>query len=83
LIPDPSQKTVVIIIENEWCMVPKAELKMVLRHASAMRGEIAARLHVPIDEMRCVRVDEPVDPMEAIQMIPHSVWRVTLEAPDR
>jgi hypothetical protein len=82
LIPDPSQKTAVIIIENEWYMIPKADLKMALKHASTMRAEIAARLHVPIDEMRCVSVDEPVDPMENIQMIPHSVWRVTFEAPD-
>jgi hypothetical protein len=82
LIPDPNQKTVVIMIEDDWYMVPKANLKSVLKHASMMRAEIAARLHVPVDEMRCVKVDDTVDPMEAIQMIPHSVWRVTFEAPD-
>jgi hypothetical protein len=70
------------LIEYEWYIVPKADLKMVLKHASAMRGEIAARLHIPVDEMRCVKVEEPVEPMEAIQMIPHSVWRVSFEAPD-
>jgi hypothetical protein len=82
LIPDPSQKTVVIIIEDEWYMVPKADLKPVLKHASALRNEIAARLHVAVDEIRCVKTDESVDPMEAIQMTPHSVWSVTFEAPD-
>jgi hypothetical protein len=63
LIPDPNQKTVVIMIEDEWYMVPKADLKPVLKHASAMRAEIAARLHVPVDEMRCVKEGSQVDPI--------------------
>jgi hypothetical protein len=50
-IPDPRQKTVVIIIEDEWYMIPKADLRDVLKHPSEMREEIARRLHVPVGIM--------------------------------
>jgi hypothetical protein len=71
---------VVIIIDDEWYMIPKAYLRRAQRSPNTMRTEVARRLHVPEAEVTCEKVDELVQPMAERNMTPHSVWRVVLEA---
>jgi hypothetical protein len=63
-------------------MIPKADLKDAQKLPNLMRSEMARRLHTPLEELRCVRTDEPVDPMITYGIIPHSVWKITFEAYD-
>jgi hypothetical protein len=81
--PDSRPKqTIVFDLDDTWYMIPVAELKDVHEFPNLMRSEMAKRLHVPLEELRCVRTDEPVDPMIIRSIIPHSVWRITFEAFD-
>jgi hypothetical protein len=77
------KKTVVIELDGTWYMIPESELQDAHELPNLVRAEMAKRLHVPFAELKCVRIDEPVvDPMADKEIIPHSVWQITFEAPD-
>jgi hypothetical protein len=82
--PDLRPKhTIVFELDDTWYMMPIKVLKEdVLECPNLMRSEMARRLRVPLEELRCVRTDDPVDPMINHMVVPHSVWRITFEAYD-
>jgi hypothetical protein len=53
-----------------------------LKLPNTMGAELAKRFRVPLDEIRCMKTDAPVDPMIRRGVIPSSVWHVEFEAPD-
>jgi hypothetical protein len=63
-------------------MVPKSDLNGAHELPNLMRAEMAKRLHVPFEEVKCARTDDPVDPMSNHMIVPHSVWLITFEAYD-
>jgi hypothetical protein len=72
----------VIIIDDEWYMIPKSDLRKAQKYPNTMKTETARRLHVPEAEVICEKVDELVQPMAERHMNPHSIWRVDFEAVD-
>jgi hypothetical protein len=76
------KETVVVELDNTWYMVPKSDLDGAQKLPNLMRSEMAKRLHVPLEELKCVRTDDPVDPMINHMITLHSVWLVTFEAFD-
>jgi hypothetical protein len=75
-------ETVVIELDNTWYMVSKSDLNGAQELPNLMRAEMAKRLHVPFEEVKCSRTDDPVDPMINHMITPHSVWLVTFQAYD-
>jgi hypothetical protein len=76
------KKTVVIEMDDTWYMISKSDLQGAHKFPNLMRSEMAKRLRVPLGELKCVRIENPVDPMIDKGIIPHSVWHVTFEASD-
>jgi hypothetical protein len=77
-----SQKIVAIELNDTWFMIPKSDLQGAQKFPNPMRAETPERLHVPIDELRCRKVDVPVDPMIRKGVLPSSVWLVEFEPLD-
>jgi hypothetical protein len=76
------QKTVAILIDDNWFMIPKKNLNGAQKYPNTMRAQMAKGLHVPLEELRCVKIDDSVDPMIRRGVLPSSTWQVTLSSTD-
>jgi hypothetical protein len=60
---DIRRKTVAIELDGTWYMIDKSDLQGAQKFPNLMRNEMAKRLYVPVEELSCVKIDGPVDPM--------------------
>jgi hypothetical protein len=72
----------VIDLDGTWYMISIDDLHGNQDLPNLMRSEMAERLHVPLEELPCIRTDDPVDQMIKHMITPHSVWLIKFEAYD-